>query len=135
MARNYMTKRQNEEQKRNLQMALYDQRRISEVYPDVEQIQIAYEVEHGSVFGISKENQTATYKPEYTNNFMIDCLNRECTYGFFDLKNEIWSMVHTKQTELSGEMNCKGSEAPDHMYQSCAGSLKYTITITYKAVE
>lgn len=135
MARKYMTERQNEEQKRKLRMALYDHRRISEAYPDIEQIQIAYEVEHRSAFGISKENHTATYKPDHTNNFMIDCLNRECTTGFFDLKSEIWSMMRTKKAELSGEMRCKGSEAPDHMYQSCDGSLKYTIIITYRVEE
>lgn len=131
MARNYMTDCQNEEQKRKLRMTLYDQRRISDVYPDVVQIQIAYEVEHRSAFGIIKENHTATYKPDHTNNFTIDCLNRECTSGFFDLKNEVWNMIHSKQTEQSGEMNCKGSEAPDHMYQSCGGSLKYSITIEF----
>lgn len=135
MARNYMTDRQNEELKRKLRMALYDQRRISDVYPEVAQIQIAYEVEHRSAFGISKENHTATYKPDFTNNFTIDCLNRECTTGFFNLKSEIWNMIHSKQTELSGEMSCKGSEAPDHMYQSCGGSLKYSIMITYIANE
>lgn len=128
-----MTEQQNEDQKRKRRMAVYDQRRISEVFPDVEQIQIAYEVEHRSAFGISKESHTATYGPEQTNNFTIDCLNRECTSGFFDLKNEIWSMMHSKQTDLSGEMRCNGSEAPDHMHQSCGGSLKYTITISYKA--
>lgn len=127
-----MTERQNEEQKRKKRMALYDTRRISEVYPEVEQIQIAYEVEHGSVFGSRKENHTVIYRPDHTCNFKVECLNPECTYGFFDLKNEVWSMIHSEQTELSSEMNCEGSESPDHMYQRCDGRLKYKVTISYR---
>lgn len=66
-----MTEQQNEDQKRKCRMAVYDQRRISEVFPDVEQIQIAYEVEHRSAFGISKESRTAICGPEQTNILLL----------------------------------------------------------------
>lgn len=98
-------------------------------------IQISYDVEHRSTFGISKETHTATYKPDHSNNFTIACLNRECTCGFFDMKDEIRRMIYSKQSDYSGEIGCEGSEAPDHMSQSCGGTLKYTIIVAYKTEE
>lgn len=132
MRRGYMTDRENEEQKRRTRYMLQDRRLISEVYPEVEQIVIEYAVEHRSAFGIGKDSRTITCAPSHSCIFEVDCLNRECTCGYFNLKEEVWSMVRGKETERTGTMNCKGSEAPDHLYQSCGGSLEYKITIAYK---
>lgn len=127
-----MTDRENEEQKRRTRFLLQDRRFISEVYPGVEQIVIEYAVEHRSAFGISHDARTMICTSSHTCVFEVDCLNRECTCGYFNLKEEVWDMVHKKETSRSGEMACEGSEATDHMYQSCGGCLRYQITITYK---
>lgn len=74
-----------------------------------------------------------TCKPTHTCVFEVNYLNRECTCGYFDLKDDVWNMVRGKEIERTGTIDCKGSEAPDHMYQSCGGSLEYKITIAYKA--
>lgn len=128
-----MTDRENEEQKRRTRYMLQDRRLISEVYPEVEQIVIDYAVEHRSAFGISNDSRKITCAPSHTCVFEVNCLNCECTCGYFNLKDEVWSMVRSKETERTGTMHCKGSEAPDHMYQSCGGNLEYKITIAYKA--
>lgn len=133
MRRGYVTDRENEEQKRRTRCLLLDGRLISEVYPEVKQIVVEYAVEHRSAFGIGKNTRTETWAPSHKCVFEVDCLNRECTCGYFNLKEEVRSMICGKETERTGNTNCKGSEAPDHLYQSCGGSLKYKITIHYKA--
>ena len=127
-----MTDRENEEQKCRTRYALQDNRQIKDVHPEVASIAITYTVEHRSAFGIARDERTMTLLSDHTNNYEVDCLNRECTTGYFDLKSEVWDMIRSKATERIGSMRCKGSEAPDHMYQSCGGTLEYTIRISYK---
>lgn len=132
MVRRYMTERQNEQQRLQNKMSRYDHRLISSVFPTVVKIVIEYEVEHRSAFGESREKHVSTHTPDMIATFLIDCLNRECTSGIFDLKSDIYSMVRESKSILEGEQKCSGSEAPDHMYQSCSGHLKYKIIIEYK---
>ena len=113
-------------------MNLYDERLVSVVFPNVEKIVIAYEVIHKSVFGNQKETHTSTYSPNSQANFIIECLNGECTSGYFDLKNVISTMDREKISISEGKLDCKGSEAPDHIRQSCSGTLTYKISIEYK---
>lgn len=127
-----MTEKQNEQQRLQNKMSHYDHRLISSVFPTVDKIEIEYEVEHRSAFGESREERVSTHMPGMIAIFLIDCLNRECTSGIFDLKSDIYSMVRESKSVFEGEQKCSGSEAPDHMYQSCSGHLKYKITIEYK---
>lgn len=127
-----MTRKQNEERRRQNWLSLYDERLVSAVFPEIEKIVIEYEVIHKSVFGNQKETHTSTYSPNLQANFIIECLNGECTSGYFDLKNVISTMVCENLSTSEGTLDCKGSEAPDHPYQSCSGTLIYKINITYK---
>ncbi|MBR4041801.1 MAG: hypothetical protein IKJ09_05805 [Bacteroidaceae bacterium] len=132
MVRRYMTERQNEQQRLQNRMSRCDHRLISSVFPTVGKIVIKYEVEHRSAFGASRKEHVSTHMPGMIATFLIDCLNRECTSGIFDLKSDIYSMVRESKSILKGEQKCSGSEAPDHMYQSCSGHLMYEIIIEYK---
>ena len=127
-----MTRKQNEERRRQNWLNLYDVRTISAVFPNIEKIVIEYEVIHKSVFGNQKETHTLTYSSNSQANFIIECLNGECTSGYFDLKNVISTMVCEKLSTFEGTLNCTGSEAPDHIYQRCSGNLSYNISIEYK---
>lgn len=132
MRNRYKTDEENEEQKRRLRYTLQDRRSICEVHPNVEKIVIEYHVEHRSAFGINEDSCQVIYEQHQFNVFEVDCLNRECTCGYFNLKDVVWNMIQDKKTTCSGKISCKGSEAPDHLYQSCGGSLEYCISITYK---
>lgn len=132
MRKGYLTEAQNEKRRQQNWLNHYDRRQISEVYPDVNKIVIEYEVEHRSVFGEVNEKHISTQYPDFESTFIIECLNRECTSGIFDLKDDIYSMVREKISDYEGEQRCTGSEAPDHMYQSCSGKVKYKIHIDYK---
>lgn len=128
-----MSPTQFEKMKRAQKQARYmDTRRIGEVFPDIESIEIEYHLQHISAFGKLEEDKIWNVNLQGQMNFFIDCLNRECSSAGYDLKNEIYSMYSNHQTEVSREMKCDGQEAPDHPEQRCGGSLKYTIKITYK---
>jgi hypothetical protein len=127
-----MTRKQNEERRRQNWLSLYDERRVSAVFPNIEKIVIEYEVIHKSILGDPNQPNTLTYSPNSQANFIIECLNGECTFGYFDLKNVISTMACEKLSTSEGTLDCKGSEAPDHPYQSCSGTLIYKINITYK---
>lgn len=127
-----MTEHQNDKQKRQRRMILTDTRTLFDVFPNVAQITINYEISHISAFGHIRINRTMIKTPSDRNDFTIDCLNRECTEGWFDLKGVIWNMIRLKQITQSGDMRCNGYEAPDHMNQSCGGTLVYKINIKYQ---
>lgn len=129
----HMTEKQLEALKREqMRLRYMDTRRIGEVFPDIESIEIEYHLQHISVFGKQEEDKIWNVNLQGQMCFFIDCLNHECSSAGYDLKNEIYSMYSNHQTEVSREMKCDGQEAPDHPEQRCGGSLKYTIKITYK---
>ena len=132
MRKGYLTEAENH--KRRLQNYLNhcDRRQISELYSEVNKIVIEFEVEHSSAFGEVHKKHVFIFNINSEATFIIDCLNRECTSGIFDLKDDIYSMGREKISDYEGEQRCTGSEAPDHMYQSCSGKIKYKIHIDYK---
>ena len=133
MYRKHMTEAQFERMKREQHRLRYmDTRRIEEVFPDIASIKISYQLQHSSAFGSQDKEGTWNVNLQSQMCFVLDCLNRECTSAGFDLKDEIYSMRRSHQTEKSGEMRCEGQEAPDHPEQSCDGHLKYTIKIVFK---
>ena len=132
MNRMIMSYSENERQKQRNRSYLHNGRRIEDVYPRVEKIEIEYLIEHNSFVGYNKKEEKKTLTPQSGMCFVIECLNRECTSIGFDLSQVVSSAIHNHETEVSGTMRCQGKEAPDHPRQSCSGTLKFTIRITYK---
>lgn len=129
----YMTPAQFEKLKRSQQQVRnMDTRRIEDVFPDIEKIEITYHLHHGSAFGNQEKDGTWNVNLQSHMCFVFDCLNRECSSMGFDLQDEIYSMHRDHLTEKSGEMRCDGQEAPDHPEQRCDGTIKYRIKIIYK---
>lgn len=106
--------------------------RVEQLYPEVEKIEIHHLRTHISFVGRSQKVGTWVTIPQSEAYFVLSCLNRECTSIDFDLGSVISSAIHSKKTEVTGEMDCEGQEAPDHPEQSCDGHLKYSIKLTYK---
>ncbi len=125
-----MTDQENKEQKLKTKNALLSNKLISEVLPSVKEIKIEYIAEHNSAFGKKVVENIIIRTPQSKDIFFIDCPNRECTSIGFDLKNEIRRIVFPK-VEEEGTLFCSGSEAPDHLYQSCGSTLKYKIIVEY----
>lgn len=134
MYRKCMTEEQSRKLKMEMWRNVHNGIRVEQMYPNVESIDIQYVLDHSSFAGKSHEERTWHITPQNEIAFVIGCLNRECTSIGFDLRNVISSAIHSRQTELSGEMDCEGQEAPDHPEQSCDGHLSYTIKIIYKEI-
>lgn len=135
MARRIMTDAENERQKQRIRASLHRGRYVFEAYPEVDKIEITYSRSHNSFVGPNPENNkeyTWVVTPRHEEFFLLDCLNSECTSIGFNLWSVINSAIRNHEAEVSGTMRCQGNEAPDHLEQSCDGSLKYTIRISYK---
>lgn len=127
-----MTQQENEKQKSNQRSWYYSSLRlISELYPMVKDITIDYKQVYRSAFGTVAEDKCLHFDSGNRDVFLIECKNRECTCIGYDLKNIIWSMVNRYTETEEGDLECKGSEAPDHLYQRCGSSLHYRIIINY----
>lgn len=129
-----MTEEQSRKLKREMWRSIHNGIRMEQMYPNVDAIDIQYVLDHTSFAGKSHEERTWHVTPQSEIAFVIECLNRECTSIGFDLRSVISSAIHSCKTEVSGEMDCEGQEAPDHPEQSCDGKLSYSIKITYKRV-
>ena len=106
--------------------------RVEQLYPQVEKIEIHHVRTHTSFVGRSQQEGTWVVTPQSEVCFVLSCLNRECTSIGFDLGSVISSAIHSHKTEVTGEMDCDGLEAPDHPRQRCSGHIHYTIKILYK---
>lgn len=130
--KSYMTEQENERQKSKLRSWHYSQlHNISDYYPTVASIIITYHQIHRSAFGTNDKKNVLNYDTTSRDDFLIVCLNRECTSIGFNLEHIISDMVTHKETYKKGKLDCEGSEAPDHLYQSCGSCLWYNITIKY----
>lgn len=133
LMRTYMTDKQNEEQKSRQRSLHYSLLRvISDIYPTVDKITIRYKQIYRSAFGTSEYENEQKYTSSSRNNFLVKCLNRECTSIGYDLRDEVEDMIYSRESSREGNIDCNGSEAPDHLYQSCGSSLHYYIQITFK---
>ena len=61
----------------------------------------------------------------------IECINTDCTKGYFDLRSEIDDMVYRHEEKRTGVMFCDGNLEKDSGYQ-CRCKLEYEIQIEYK---
>lgn len=128
----YMTEAQARKLKQAQLNAVHTGIRVEQFFPQVEKIEIHHMRTHTSFVGRSEQEGTWVVSPQSEVCFVLSCLNRECTSIGFDLGSIISSAIHSHKTEVTGEMDCEGQEAPDHAEQSCDGHLKYSIKVTYK---
>lgn len=130
--KSYMTEQENERQKSKRLSWYYSQlHKISDYYPTVASIIINYHQIYKSAFGTKEKENVLNYVATSRDVFLIECLNKECTSIGFNVEHIISDMVTHKETNKKGKLDCEGSEAPDHLYQSCGSSLWYNITIEY----
>lgn len=132
MYRKYMTEGQARKLKQTQLNAVHTGIRVEQLYPQVERIEIHHVRAHTSFAGRSQQEGTWVVTPQSEACFVLSCRNRECTSIGFDLVSVISSVIHSRKTEVTGEMDCDGQEAPDHPEQSCDGHLIFTMKIVYK---
>ncbi len=58
--------------------------------------------------------------------FRVDCLNRECDNGGFDLTTVITQMIKAHKKAFKGDLGCEGARpSPDH------STIAYKVSIRY----
>jgi hypothetical protein len=57
--------------------------------------------------------------------FRVDCLNKECVDGGFDLTEVITQMIRTHSEAAKGDLGCEGSPSAVH------STIAYEVAITY----
>jgi len=98
---------------------------ISEHFPDIESIFIKINNSYGKKNPI-KIAREFKFIPESQAYFNIECLNKNCLDGGFDLAGVIDTMIKSHTGSGEGELSCNGSElSPEHSH------ISYKITINY----
>ena len=73
-----------------------------------------------------------SYGPEHRAFFEIECTDRECVSGGFDLSKAVSQLVSSGNTESSGTITCMGWQDVERVGQyRCLLEMTYKITATY----
>jgi len=84
--------------------------------------------------GVTK-NAQIKYVPNLANArsvFRIDCPNKGCIRGDFDLTEEIASAVAEHRTRVTGELSCQGWQSKTTIDTvHCHNILRYTLSLVY----
>lgn len=77
--------------------------------------------------GIQKSlARVVNYFPESYALFKIDCLNKECVDGGFDLTQVITGMIRNRRESVNGDLSCKGDGPP-----AVHSTIVYEVAIQY----
>lgn len=104
---------------------------ISDLWPNVDFIEIDYKATYISAFGVFEKKGTMRCKPDSLAYFYVDCPNNDCTCGYFDLYPQVSDAIAAKSFQVSGVLSCKGDESKDHPNR-CDTKLEYTIAVEYR---
>ena len=70
--------------------------------------------------------RTINFAPDSFAFFKVDCLNKECVDGGFDLTREITAMVGKSKKTAKGELVCVGADQSESH-----SDIKYEVAIQY----
>ena len=98
---------------------------ISEHYPEIASIFIKIKNSYGKKNPITIARDFR-FLPDSHAYFNLECLNKNCADGGFDMTKVIVSMIKNRKLSKEGELYCHGTNLPpDHSH------IFYKITIHY----
>jgi hypothetical protein len=98
---------------------------ISEHYPEIASIFIKIKNSYGKKNPINIARDFK-FLPDSHAYFTVECLNKNCADGGFDMAKVIISMIKNHKLTGEGELLCNGTSLPsDHSH------IAYKITINY----
>ena len=101
---------------------------FAETFPEIEQV-IVEVVE----FGKDTLSEASIYKKDTLREY-INCSNRFCYNGGFNVANILRNMIKDKQTDCETKQFCQGYEGSPKgkkRYRSCLNSFKIKIHLDY----
>jgi hypothetical protein len=87
----------------------------------------------------SPETRSRSSQVKFTANLVharsvlrFDCPNPECVEGDFDLSADLANAIASRQTNVAGELVCRGWRSKTTVgTMSCGHVLRYTLTVGY----
>ena len=105
---------------------------ISSIYPQIKEINLKLNFNYDESL---KKESLKVFKPSDKIFFKIECINKDCIYGGFNLSNEINSLIASKETKMKGHQTCNGYQDYER-YKArnyhCLCRLDYNIDIKYR---
>jgi hypothetical protein len=97
---------------------------VAELFPGVANIGVSLTY---NKIGLNKSLlRTVNFFPESYAFFRVDCVNKDCVEGGFDLTQVITAMVGKRKQAAQGKLTCKGrGVSADH------SSIVYEVDIRY----
>lgn len=97
---------------------------MADIFPDVAGIDIRMTYNQQ---GIKSLLRTFRFSPDSYAYFRVDCLNKDCVDGGFDLTQVITGMVRKHKEAARGELSCGGEgPAADHSAIAYEVAIRYT---------
>lgn len=108
---------------------------IKSSFPQVQEINIDLNFNYDESY---KKNLKKTLNPTDKAFFQIECINKDCVYGGFNLTSDIYGMISKKQTKHNGHQICNGYQDYERYKAKnyhCLCRLDYEIEIKYQDEE
>ncbi|SHN30970.1 hypothetical protein SAMN04488057_118103 [Cyclobacterium lianum] len=105
---------------------------IKSSFPQVQEIILNLNFNYDESY---RKKLKKTLNPNDKAFFQIECINKDCVYGGFNLSSEVRGMISKKVTEYNGHQTCNGYQdferykAKDY---HCLCKLNYEIEIKYQ---
>ena len=86
-------------------------RKLSEIAPDIQKVEVKVSIEFrsGVLFHPVVKQYDEIFTPDNVLRLVFQCPNPDCTSGYFDITNEVTSMIQQKKNGY-GEKYCEGKE-------------------------
>lgn len=97
---------------------------VKDRFPEVEGIVVSMAYQQR---GMQKSlNRVVNFFPDSSALFVVDCLNKDCVNGGFDLTRVITAMIRHRKEKAKGDLSCEG-EGPSANHSTIA----YEVAIKY----
>jgi hypothetical protein len=106
--------------------------KLSKLNPDVEEIRGEFRFTPNDPPQTPRD-QTKVWWPDSDAFFEINCLDRECICGGFDLSRVIGEALRNRQTVVEGQLTCAGwQDRERYRKNTCYNTLDYRLAIKYR---
>jgi hypothetical protein len=100
---------------------------IQELNPRIKNIVIDEDFSDNFEYAIKKP-YSIELKPSDKAFYAIDCINPSCTKGFFDISNDLFSLLKDSKSSISGVLSCDGWQDERRIgNHRCLARVKYSI--------
>jgi len=111
------------ERKQELMRQRRDAGPVSAVYPEVSSIVMNMTYNQKGARSILR---TFCYSPDSYAFFVVNCLNKECVDGGFDLTHVVNEMIKNRRAEARGTICCEGTDPSDNH-----SDIAYEVAVEY----